>query len=107
MRLSEVMMKLNLVGVNEPIAVSSKVVFTKAINAALSGYTNNIRKINVRIEKQVDKQVGRLTLCQVELLLPGLPTLKVKTKGKTLLQALNRALRNCKQILKQNYFKLS
>ncbi|MCF2828523.1 MULTISPECIES: hypothetical protein [Pseudoalteromonas] len=101
------MMKLNLVGVNEPIAVSSKVVFTKAINAALSGYTNNIRKINVRIEKQVDKQVGRLTLCQVELLLPGLPTLKVKTKGKTLLQALNRALSNCKQILKQNYFKLS
>ncbi|AUJ72278.1 hypothetical protein PNC201_20310 (plasmid) [Pseudoalteromonas sp. NC201] len=100
-------MKLNLVGVNEPIAVSSKVVFTKAINAALSGYTNNIRKINVRIEKQVDKQVGRLTLCQVELLLPGLPTLKVKTKGKTLLQALNRALSNCKQILKQNYFKLS
>ncbi|WP_238536687.1 hypothetical protein [Pseudoalteromonas maricaloris] len=101
------MMKMNLVGVNEPIAVSSKVVFTKAINAALSGYTNNIRKINVRIEKQVDKQVGRLTLCQVELLLPGLPTLKVKTKGKTLLQALNRALSNCKQILKQNYFKLS
>ncbi len=100
-------MKMNLVGVNEPIAVSSKVVFTKAINAALSGYTNNIRKINVRIEKQVDKQVGRLTLCQVELLLPGLPTLKVKTKGKTLLQALNRALSNCKQILKQNYFKLS
>ncbi|ASD69433.1 hypothetical protein B1L02_21365 [Pseudoalteromonas piscicida] len=106
MGLSEVMMKLNLVGVNEPIAVSSKVTFAKAINEALYGYANNIRKINVRIEKQVDKQAGRLTLCQVELLLPGLPTLKVKAKGKTLLQALNRALSNCKQILKQNYFKL-
>lgn len=100
-------MKLNLVGVHEPMTVASKVAFSKAVNSALSTYATNIRKINVRVEKLVDKRAGKLTQCQIELQLPGLPTLTVKTKGKTLLQALNRALNNSKQILKQKYFKLS
>ncbi|MEJ6472804.1 hypothetical protein [Pseudoalteromonas piscicida] len=100
-------MKLNLIGVDEPIGAASKVAFVKAINAALHRYTQNIRKINVRIEKQKSKQTDKFTLCHLELLLPGLPTLTVKAKGKTLIQALNRALHNSKQILKQNYFKLS
>ncbi|RXF02016.1 hypothetical protein D9603_12035 [Pseudoalteromonas sp. PS5] len=102
---TEVTMKLNLIGVNEPIAASNKVAFMKLINSALHSYTKNIRKVNVKVEKQ--GHTGNFTLCHVELLLPGLPTLKVKAKGKTLLQALTRALQNSKKILKENYFKLS
>ncbi|MEI5637891.1 MULTISPECIES: hypothetical protein [unclassified Pseudoalteromonas] len=99
-------MKLNLVSQNTTLSADNKVAFTKAVKSRLKSYADNIRKVNVRLDELSSKS-GNMTLCKVEVLLPGLPTLIVKAKGKTVLQALSRALKNSQQILAQSYFKLN
>ncbi|MDK1288295.1 hypothetical protein [Pseudoalteromonas umbrosa] len=94
-------MKLNLRMTGKAIGSSAKAKVTKMISEQLIKYVTNIRKVKVHIDDVPSKLHGTLTQCSIEVLLPGLPSICVKAKGKNLAQAISRAVSNSETVLTQ------
>ncbi len=92
-----------MVSKQQLVSPQVKIQLSKLVNKLLSKYTDNIRKVNVTLAQKASKKCGPLTMCQVDLVMPGLPMLTVKAGGKNMAQALNRALQNAKQIIASKY----
>lgn len=96
-------MKLKLTVKNKVMNSATRVNLSKLVSAQLTRYKSNIRKVDIQVSEIMHSQHGVLKQCQINLVLPGLPDIFVKAKGKNLLQALKRALNNSKIVLEQKY----
>ncbi|KZN34272.1 hypothetical protein N480_21960 [Pseudoalteromonas luteoviolacea S2607] len=94
-------MKLNLRMTGKILGASAKSKATKLIASKFAKYVKNIRKVKVHIDDVPSKLHGTLTQCSIEVLLPGLPSIVVKAKGKDFAQAIKRAVTNSETVLTQ------
>ncbi|KZN59238.1 hypothetical protein N473_03515 [Pseudoalteromonas luteoviolacea CPMOR-1] len=94
-------MKLNLRMTGKAIGSAAKAKASKIVSDQLLKYVANIRKVKVHIDEVPSKLHGTLTQCSIEVLLPGLPSISVKAKGKNLVQAISRAVSNSETVLTQ------
>ncbi|KZN29752.1 hypothetical protein [Pseudoalteromonas luteoviolacea] len=94
-------MKLNLRMTGKALGSSAKNKAAKLITATFAKYVANIRKVKVHIDDVPSKLHGTLTQCRIEVLLPGLPSIMVKARGKNMAQAIKRAVTNSETVLAQ------
>ncbi|ESP94290.1 hypothetical protein [Pseudoalteromonas luteoviolacea] len=97
-------MKLNLRMTGKALGSVAKAKISKMISTQLAKYVTNIRKVKVHIDDVPSKLHGTLTQCSIEVLLPGLPSISVKAKGKNLAQAISRAVSNSETVLTQKLY---
>lgn len=96
-------MKLVLTLQNKVMTAATKIQLSKLVTKQLSKYKNNIRKIKIQVSDEQTQNLEPVKTCHIELVLPGLPSIQVKAKGKSLLQAIKRALTYSQQQLKHKY----
>ena len=82
---------------------ATKMQISRLVNSKLSKYSENIRKITINVKDIHQDQATSMKQCNIELLLPGLPSMQIKAKGKDLLQATKRALQYSQQQLAHKY----
>lgn len=80
-----------------------RVRLSKLIAAQLNKYALNIRTVELHIDDIESRQHGIMKQCRINLLLPGLPDIRLKAKGNNMLQAIKRALQNSQTLLAQKY----
>ncbi|WP_417669021.1 hypothetical protein [Pseudoalteromonas tetraodonis] len=96
-------MKLKLTVKNKIINASEKMSLLKLIKSQLAKHALNIRKVEIQINDLSNERHGTLQQCKINILLPGLPSINVNTKGRSMLQAIKRALKSLQQILVNKY----
>jgi hypothetical protein len=73
------------------------------VHCNLEQYSQNIRKITINIKDINQGKQPLMKQCNIELLIPGLPSMLIKAKGKDLIQATKRALQYSQQQLAHKY----
>ncbi|WP_339691811.1 hypothetical protein [uncultured Pseudoalteromonas sp.] len=96
-------MKLKLTVKNKTINSSEKMSILKLVKSQLAKHALNIRKVDIQINDLLNERLGTLQQCKINILLPGLPSINVNTKGRNMLQAIKRALKRLQQILVSKY----
>ncbi|MBE0370206.1 MULTISPECIES: hypothetical protein [Pseudoalteromonas] len=96
-------MKLKLTVKDKVMNAAMRIKLSKLVSGQLIRYKANIRKIDIQVSDIRHARHGALKLCHISLVMPGLPDISVKAKGKDLLQALMRALHNSQLVLAQKY----
>ena len=88
---------------NKIINASEKMSLLKLIKSQLAKHALNIRKVEIQINDLSSERHGTLQQCKINILLPGLPSINVNTKGRSMLQAIKRALKSLQHILVNKY----
>ncbi|WP_090495004.1 hypothetical protein [Pseudoalteromonas sp. DSM 26666] len=96
-------MKLKLTVKNKIINASEKMSLLKLIKSQLAKHALNIRKVEIQINDFSSERHGTLQQCKINILLPGLPSINVNTKGRSMLQAIKRALKSLQHIIVNKY----
>ena len=96
-------MKLKLTIKNKLIQSGMKVSLAKLLNNTLAKYALHIRKVDIRVDDISTRQHGILKECSINMMLPGLPSVMVKRKGKNILHAIQRALASLQDVLIHKY----
>ena len=82
---------------------ATKMQISRLVNSKLAKYSDNIRKITISVKDIPQDKQSAMKQCSIELLLPGLPSMQIKAKGKDLIQATKRALQYSQQQLAHKY----
>ncbi|TGE76658.1 hypothetical protein C7Y70_19035 [Pseudoalteromonas sp. KS88] len=96
-------MKLKLTVKNNLIQSGMKASLSKLVKSNLGKYALHIRKVDIRVDDVSTQQHGTLQECSINMLLPGLPSVVVKRKGKNILHAIQRALTSLQDVLMHKY----
>ncbi|KAF7781363.1 hypothetical protein PRUB_b0555 [Pseudoalteromonas rubra] len=96
-------MKLNFRATGKRIAEATKSQLAKLATNKFMRYAAHIRKVRIDVDEQPCQRHGVLTICKVEVLLPGLPSVSVRAKGKNMMQVIKRALRDSELLLARQF----
>ena len=96
-------MKLKLTIKNKLIQSGITASLAKLVNTKLGKYALHIRKVDIQVDDIPSRQHGPLKECNISMLLPGLPSIMVKAKGKNMLHAIQRALKSVQHVLIHKY----
>ena len=96
-------MKLKLIIKDRLIHSGMKASLAKLLNNTLAKYALHIRKVDIHVDDIPTSQHGPLKECKINMLLPGLPNIVVKAKGKNIVHAIQRALKSLQHVLLQKY----
>lgn len=96
-------MKLKLTIKNKLVQSGIKASLSKLVKNKTAKYALHVRKVDIHVDDVPSTLHGTFKECKINMLLPGLPTVVVKARGKNILHAIQRALKSLQHVLVQKY----